>query len=62
MWWQPSLWAGRDWVKEGGVVRVLWILMVDVPEAESTDVGVTAREKISVLWAGKYVSIIARVE
>lgn len=34
------------------MVRVLWILRVEVPEAERMELGVTAREKMSVLWAG----------
>jgi len=33
-------------------VSVLWILRVDVPEADRIELGVTAREKMSVLWAG----------
>lgn len=31
------------------MVRVLWILRVEVPEAERMELGVTAREKMSVL-------------
>jgi hypothetical protein len=51
MWWQPSLWAVRDCemgkVPEGSLVR--WMLIVEEPLAVRREVGVVAREKMSVV-------------
>lgn len=39
-------------------MSVLWILRVDVPEAERIELGVTAREKMSVLCASSIVWVV----
>ena len=49
-WWQPSLCAPvRVCARGMSGESVEWTLMEEAPEAERTCVGVTAREKMSVM-------------
>ena len=54
MWWQPRRWALERVCVRGkvGEVVVLWMSRWEEPEAEMRALGVGAREKISVGWAG----------
>jgi hypothetical protein len=52
MWWQPSLWAPLRVCERGMSGEVVeWIFIEEAPEAERIWVGVTAREKMSVMCA-----------
>lgn len=49
IWWQPRLWApSSSWTRTGGVVRVLYIFIEELPDAVRSCEEMAEREKMSV--------------